>query len=115
VAQQVAALKEKVGRYVEDLIGPYEVNDRGELHFRWGSARVFIECSRFGEEEAVVFISIPFLFDLTPTPELFRYVALHADDWHFGHLSPDPPMGAVEWCETRRGDVGDSAPGRWWA
>ena len=84
---QVEALRERVGRYVEDLIGPYEVNQRGELHFRWGSAHVFVQCQAFGTDESVVFISIPLLFGLAPTPELFRHVALHADDWHFGHLS----------------------------
>jgi Putative bacterial sensory transduction regulator len=87
VASQVDALKEKVGRYVLDLIGPYEVNDRDEIHFRWGSAHVFLKATRYGDDESVVFISIPFLFGLAPTPELFRHVALHADDWHFGHLS----------------------------
>jgi len=87
VPPQVAALKEKVARYVEDLIGPYEQNDRGEIHFRWGSARVFVDCRRFGDEESIVYISIPLLFNLEPTPELFRHVALHADDWYFGHLN----------------------------
>jgi hypothetical protein len=87
VAQQVVVLREKVERYVADLIGPYEVNEWDKIHFRWGSAHVFLECMTYGEEESVVFISIPLLYYLTPAPELFRYVGLHADDWHFGHLS----------------------------
>jgi hypothetical protein len=87
VPQQVEILKEKVGRYVTDLVGPYEVNKNGELHFRWGSAHVFLDCRTYGDEDSVVFINIPFLFRLAPTPELFRHVAVHSDDWYFGHLS----------------------------
>ena len=87
VPAQLDALKEKVGRYVYDLIGPYEVNDGGEIHLRWGSAHLFVACLPFGEDESLVRISLPLLFGLAPTPELFRHVALHADDWHFGHLS----------------------------
>ena len=85
--QQVDILKEKVGRYIEDLMGPYETNQRGEMHFRWGSTRVFVRCTPLGDEEAVVYITIPLLFGLEGTPELFKHVAMHADDWHFGHLS----------------------------
>jgi hypothetical protein len=87
VAQQVDALKEKVERYVLDLIGPYEVNDLGEIHFRWGSAHVFLKAVQYGADESIVVINIPFLLEVAPSPEVFRHVALHADDWHFGHLS----------------------------
>ena len=83
----VLALREKVERYVQDLIGPHEVTDKGMVRFRWGSTQVQVESLPFGDEESVVFISIPFLYYLEPSPELFRYVALHADDWYFGHLS----------------------------
>jgi hypothetical protein len=80
-------VKEKVERYVADLVGPYEVNDSGAIHFRWGSTHVFLECMTYGDEWSVVFISVPVLYDLQPSGELYEYVALHADDWHFGHLS----------------------------
>ena len=85
--EQVVVLREKVERYVADLIGPYDVNQFDEINFRWGSAHVFVRCSPFGDDESVVFISIPLLFGLEPSQELFRHVGLHADDWHFGHLS----------------------------
>jgi hypothetical protein len=87
VAQQVEAVREKVERYVEDLVGPFEVDQWDQLHFRWGSAHVFVQCLPYGDDGSVVFITIPLLARLSSDPELFRHVALHADDWHFGHLS----------------------------
>ena len=87
MSEAVAVLKEKVERYVGDLIGPYDVNQWGAINFRWGSAHVFVKCSSFGDDESVAFISIPLLYGVTGTDELFRHVALHSDDWHFGHLS----------------------------
>jgi len=86
VPEPVAVLKEKVTRYVGDLIGDYQFTDRGVVHFRWGSAHLYVECLAWGEEESLVYISVPVLFGLKPSPELYRYVALHADDWYFGHL-----------------------------
>jgi len=87
VATQVDILKDKVGRYVGDLIGPYEVDGAGDVHFRWGSSHVFVRCAGFGEDLSLVLVSVPLLFGVPASPELFRHVALHADDWYFGHLS----------------------------
>jgi hypothetical protein len=95
VPEQVEMLKEKVERYVADLIGPRDVNEWGEINFRWGSAHVFVRCSSFGDDESVVFISIPLLYYLQPSPDLFRYVAMHADDWYFGHLSVSEKEGKL--------------------
>lgn len=89
----VAALHEKVTRYVDDLIGRHEVNEWDEIHFRWGSVHVFLKCRTYGEEDTLVTINVPLLYGVTPTPELFRHVALHADGWYFGHLSVSQPEG----------------------
>jgi hypothetical protein len=91
----VVALREKVERYIQDLVGPHEVNERGVVHFRWGSTKVHVESLPFGEDESVVFISIALLYYLQPSPELFRYVAMHADDWYFGHLSVSEKEGKL--------------------
>jgi hypothetical protein len=87
VPTPVAALQEKVVRYVEDLIGRHEVNEYDEIHFRWGSVHVFLKCRPYGEEDTLVSINVPLLHHVPATPELFRHVAMHADDWYFGHLS----------------------------
>ena len=87
----VAALQEKVARYVEDLIGHHEINEWDEIHFRWGSVHVFLKCRNYGDEDTVVAISVPLLYGVKPTPELFRHLAFHADDWYFGHLSVTQP------------------------
>ena len=83
----VSALHEKVVRYVDDLIGTHEVNEYDEIHFRWGSVHVFLKCRPYGDEDTLVTINVPLLQRVPPTPELFRHVAFHADDWYFGHLS----------------------------
>jgi hypothetical protein len=87
VSEPATLLREKVERYVQDLIGPHEVSDKGVVRFRWGSTQVYVASLAWGADESIAFISIPVLYSLEPSPELFRHVALHADDWHFGHLS----------------------------
>ena len=34
-----------------------------------------------------IYLSSPFLWDVPATPEVFKYVALNADNYTFGHLS----------------------------
>jgi hypothetical protein len=91
VPAPVAVLQEKVARWVQDLVGRHEINDWDEIHFRWGSVHVFVRCRTYGKEDTVVSLSVPLLFHVPATPELFRHVAFHADDWYFGHLSVTQP------------------------
>ena len=67
-----------------------ELTDRGGFSLRHESARLFIDFKqRNDQDDAPVYISFlcPLLFGLQPSPELYEHVALHADDYLFGHLS----------------------------
>jgi len=86
----VLNVKDKVQRYLLDLGVRPEVTDDGGWTFRNGSARTFVrvrEQERSDESSrTLVDISAPVLFGASPTPELWEYVALNADNWIFGHL-----------------------------
>jgi hypothetical protein len=54
------------------------------------SATLFIRVVQREDEpdgKVLIYLISPFLWDVTATPEVFKYVALHADDYRFGHLS----------------------------
>lgn len=46
-----------------------KVNTRDDLDWTWVS------------------LEVPLLYDVSTTPEVFDYLALHADDYTFGHLT----------------------------
>ena len=60
----------------------------GDFSLRNGSARSFVRVwSRENLDRVIVTVTVPLLFGVSPTPELFRHLAFHADDYIFGHLS----------------------------
>ena len=38
------------------------------------------------EKATLVVVSCSLLFEVPLTPELYKHIAIHADDWWFGHL-----------------------------
>ncbi|PFG18544.1 YbjN domain-containing protein [Serinibacter salmoneus] len=53
-----------------------------------GSARCFVKVRESTEDGPIIInITAPLLFDVPATPALYEYIALHADDYVFGHLS----------------------------
>ena len=86
----VLNVKDKVQRYLLDLGVRPEVTEDGGWTFRNGSARVFVRVreQQLGDDSSrtLVDLSAPVLFGVSPTPELWEYVALNADNWIFGHL-----------------------------
>jgi hypothetical protein len=81
-------LKDKVQRYLGDMVGAVQVTPDGDYTFQLESARVFVKCWIWeGPGAGIVSITAPLLMGCKASPELFEHVALHADDWLFGHLS----------------------------
>src|SRR5688572_26460073 len=60
-------------------------SDDGRYTLRRGSARVEVSFLGFARSEVVQVLAFTNV-GLMPTPELFRYVALNADGFAFGHL-----------------------------
>jgi hypothetical protein len=81
----VLVLKDKVQRYLNEAIGAVEVDRDGDFTFPFGSSRIFIRCSAVGES-SVVHLTMLLLNDVTPTPELYKYVATEGG-YTFGHLT----------------------------
>ena len=65
-----------------------QLDSDGDYILDYESARMYVRVWQ-AEPDRPVFINLyaPFLWKLTPSPELFEYVALHSDDYVFGHMS----------------------------
>jgi hypothetical protein len=62
--------------------------DAAGFTIRHDSARAFISCTSSDDSGfTVVNVEAPLLFDVPESGELFEFIALHADDYVFGHLS----------------------------
>ena len=87
----VADTKERVQRFLTQ-IASVNIDEHGRYSIRHESARVFVEVEEFGADQTWVRIVCPLLFDVTFTPALHEYIALHSDDYKYGILSlrPDP-------------------------
>lgn len=83
-------IKDQVQRYLVDMgVKGIELLPDGGWTFRVGSARLFLRVAEFGEGDrkiTAILMHAPAVLDLSPSPELFEYVARHADDKLFGHL-----------------------------
>lgn len=87
MAGDVAALKEKIQRYLTQNFNNITIDRDGDFSLRHESARVFVSAgSPKSADWTFASVWSPFLFGVKPTPELFEYVALHTDDTIFGHL-----------------------------
>ena len=82
----VIGLRERVRYVLTDKLGPVEVDRDGDFSFPFESTRVFISVRPFGADGAVVAIDAPVVFGAAPGPELYEWVATHANDYVVGHL-----------------------------
>src|SRR5215211_489784 len=83
----ILLLKDKVQRYLSELVNSFEVTRDGDFTFQQGLSRIFIRCDTWYEDRTLVRLTVPLLLDVEPSADLFEYVALHADDFVFGHLA----------------------------
>ena len=93
----VLEIKDRVQRYLASAT-QVEITEDGAMTFRNGSARFFIRVAEHADSTMIA-IFCPLVFKLTPSLELYKHIALHADDYIFGHLS------AVETDEGIRVDL----------
>ena len=85
VEERIEAKRLEVQKVLVDWLGQIEVDREGVFSFPIESTRVFIRIRDF-RDSTVISIEAPTNLDVPPTAELFRHVALHADEWLFGHL-----------------------------
>jgi hypothetical protein len=91
-------VKDKVSRYARELFNIVQLDDDGDLIIPYESTKIwiqFIEREVAPEQEAfynenqlsrtVVQIWAPTIIDVTPTPELYKWVATEGADYFYGH------------------------------
>jgi hypothetical protein len=114
----VAETKERVQRILIDDLGRVEIDNEGFM-YRSGSTKVFIRISSFDEDNFTLVAVYAFpLLDVTYTPDVYKWVALHADSYRFGHigLSPNegtPDIGAIVFSHNLLGDFLDPEELKW--
>jgi len=86
MAAQIAETRDRVASLVAEFVGKVEMGAGGELSFPYEDMRVFVRVRPWMDDSTVVGVFAVTNVDLMPTPELYEFVALHTDDWVFGHL-----------------------------
>lgn len=88
MAGDVAATRGKVQQYLTHNFTNVNVDKDSDYSLRHGSARIFVR-TRTNDNANFTWVSldIPVLLGVKETPEVFEFVALHADEYVFGHLN----------------------------
>ena len=88
MAGDLAAVREKVQQYLTHSLGTVNIDSDGDFSLRYGSARVFLRVyTHEASNNTLINLFVPVLMGVKETPQVFEYVALHADDYIFGHLN----------------------------
>jgi hypothetical protein len=84
----VAAARAKVQQYLTQNFDDVNVDASGNYSLRNGSTRVFVRVQTREERDwTAVTLEIPLLLHVEESAEVFEHIALHSDDYIFGHLS----------------------------
>ena len=84
----VVATRAKVQQYLTQNFRDINVDKDGDYSLRRGSTRMFVSIRTHDDGDWTwVTLQIPVLLKVEETPAVFEYVALHSDDYIFGHLS----------------------------
>jgi hypothetical protein len=82
----IGETKDRVASMVANFVGSVQLDADGALSFPYENMRVFVNVRAWGESSTVVVVFAVTNIELPPAPELYEFVALHTDDWMFGHL-----------------------------
>lgn len=91
----LAMVRDKVARILAAnfVVG---LDSDADFTLRHGSCRVFVSVWQHDDDTPIVIsIHAPLLADVEPSPELFKHVALHADDNVWGHLHANETDGKI--------------------
>lgn len=91
-------VKDKVSRYARELFSIVQLDDDGDLIIPYESTKVFIrflerevpkEREEFWNENQLsrtaVYVWAPTIIDVTPTNELYKWVATEGAEYFYGH------------------------------
>jgi Putative bacterial sensory transduction regulator len=88
-------MRHRVQDMLTKIVRPIQVDSFGAMSFTSGSTRVYVRVQPFNET-SIVNVSAITNVGLTASPELYEYVATHADDWSFGHVGIRDGDGGME-------------------
>jgi hypothetical protein len=102
----VDILRNKVQMYLNSIFNHVSIDSDGDFFVRDDSAQLFIRPVAVGDSPdgpTVVHLFTPLLRGVNDGPELHKYIAFHADDYRFGHLSLHRSQdGEVTICFTHQ-------------
>lgn len=94
MSQAIALVKEKVQRYLTDMLGSVTIDRDGDFAIRYGSSQIYVRVAAFGEG-SVVSVFAPTNYEVPPSAELYRYVAEINRNYVFGKFSTRETDGKV--------------------
>jgi hypothetical protein len=88
MAADLAATRSKVQQYLTNNFGDVNIDKDSNFSLRHGSARIFVRTqARDDADFTWIKLDIPLLLEVKETPQVFEHIALHSDDYMFGHLN----------------------------
>lgn len=90
----VAVVRQKVQRYLLEVLHAVEVDRDGDFTFRQGSARIFVSVLPFREDRTTVNIHAAIVRDIPASPEVYKFIATEGS-FSFGHMT----------CSEREGKI----------
>ena len=100
-SNQLVVVKDKVQRYLTDLLGNVQIDRDGDFNFRQGSAHVFVRVAPLGDERTFVAVWAQTNHEVPSSPELFKYIAT-GNQYRFGYLQCREEDGKVSVAFTHR-------------
>ncbi len=86
----IALVKDRVQEWLAADFNSVTLTQQGGYTMQFGSSRVFVDIEDLRPEDpeglVMVRVTAPCVFKLKESPELYKYVALHSDDYRFGHM-----------------------------
>jgi Putative bacterial sensory transduction regulator len=89
MSEAITLTKEKVQRYLADMLGTVSIDRDGDFFVRNGSAQVFLRIAPLGEKNTMVRVWAPTNHNVPESPDLYRYLATNTR-YYFGALTAQP-------------------------
>ena len=83
----IAAVEEKVQRWLAEFVGGYEVDQAGRVSFQHGSARIFVNVYPWASDGSLVTVGTLVVSGIPKSPELNEWVAYNAGSYVFGSFN----------------------------
>jgi len=87
MAVNLLEVKDKVQRYLTDILNSVQVDKDGDYTFRHGSSRIYVKVGQLNDDYSYVKVFSPTNFKISASEEFYKYIALEANNYIFTRLS----------------------------